>query len=86
MDNQVYVVTFVYTCCVNIRLTLILIPTYVELLQPKISTDSYICLGVKNGFQNQFLMVQIFVVSHNFHVRNYKDSHHPKPSPAFWMV
>jgi hypothetical protein len=54
MDNQVYVLTFVYICCVNIRLIFILIPTYVELSQTKISTDSYICAGVKNGFQNQF--------------------------------
>jgi hypothetical protein len=60
MDNQVYVVTFVYTCCVNIHLIFILIPTYVELLQTKISSDSCICAGVKNGFQNQFWMVQIF--------------------------
>ena len=30
------------------------------------STDSYICLGVKNGFLNQFWMVQIFLVSHNW--------------------
>jgi hypothetical protein len=30
MDNQVYVVTFVYTCYVNIHLVFILIPTYVE--------------------------------------------------------
>ncbi len=45
-------VTFVYTCCVNIHLIFILNPTYVELLQTKISTDSYICVGVKNGFQN----------------------------------
>jgi hypothetical protein len=70
MDNQVYVVTFVYTCCVNICLIFILIPTYVELSQTKISTDSYICAGVKNSFWNQFWMVQIFVVSHNFHVPN----------------
>jgi hypothetical protein len=70
MDTQVYVVTFVYTCCVNIHLIFVLFPTYVELLQTQISTDSYICAGVKNGFQNQFWMVQIFVVSHNFHVRN----------------
>ncbi len=70
MDNHDYEVTFVYTCCVNVRLILILIHNYVELLQTKISTDSYIWAGVKSGFQNQFWMVRIFVVSHNFHVRN----------------
>jgi hypothetical protein len=70
MDNQVYPVTFAYTCCVNILLIFILIPNYVELSQTKISTDSYICAGVKNGFQNHFWMVQIFVDSHDFNVRN----------------
>ncbi len=29
-DNQVYVVTFVCTCCVNICLIFELVPTYVE--------------------------------------------------------
>jgi hypothetical protein len=52
----------------------------------KNGSNSYICVGVKNGFQNQFWMVQIFFVSHNFQVRNYKDLHYPKPSLAFWMV
>ncbi len=52
MDNQVYVVVFVYTCCVNICLIFIFIPTSVEQLQMKNSIDSYICVGVKNGFQN----------------------------------
>ena len=70
MDNQVYVVVFVYTCCVNICLIFKLISTYEELLQTKNSTDSYVCVGVKNGFQNQFWMVRIFLVSHKFHVRN----------------
>jgi hypothetical protein len=71
MDNQVYyVVTFVYTCCVNIRLIFVLIPTYDELSQMKNGTDSYTCVGVKNDFQNQFWMVRIFLVSHNYHVRN----------------
>jgi hypothetical protein len=60
MENQVYIVTFVYTSRVNICLIFILIPTYVEQLQTKNNTDSYICVRVKNSFQNQFWMVQIF--------------------------
>ncbi len=36
-------------------------------MQTKNHTDSYICMRVKNGFHNQFWMVQIFLVSHNFH-------------------
>ncbi len=64
---SVYLVTTDNTCWVNIRFILIPIPIYVEHLN---DTDSYIGLRIKNGFQKPVSDGALFLVSHNFHVRN----------------